>query len=98
LAEGRGAVGWLNGVVVRYPRLTIGMCLRAKHRSEPGDWNPERLERLYGQALPIPEALPALLVAEWNDRQRAGPGVDLAWNWLGVQPSRPVRIRPCFLK
>lgn len=96
LAEGKERAGYLNGTRVEYQRLTIGMCLTVKLRAEPWDVDLDRLQAIYGMRLPDPEPLPMLLLAEYQDRQRARPGQELAWDHLDSKPKKIV-LRPCFL-
>lgn len=53
----------VHGTVL--PTLSIGACLTLKMESDPGNFDLARLEILYGQRLPRPEAVP-----EWFLKER----------------------------
>ena len=61
-AEGRDVV--YSGV--RYPKISIGVCLFLKKISEPGNYDQKRLEILFGKNLPQMEKIPSIYSQEWR--------------------------------
>ena len=52
----------LDGILL--PKLTLGVALTLKQMATPDEWNPTRLQELYGQTLPEREPIPDWLLKE----------------------------------
>jgi hypothetical protein len=48
------------------PKLILPVVLTVKRLRDPGAWDPERLAKLFGRALPDPEPIPEIFLAEWR--------------------------------
>lgn len=56
---------------VKLPTLPLAVCLTLKKLRDPDEFDPARLEELYGQCLPDPEPIPDFLLKEWRSRRKS---------------------------
>lgn len=75
------------------PRLTLGIQLTLKKIRDPENWNPDRLQELFGQALPDLLPIPDFLEREYRQNK---PTPFLPWaEWCDC-PTLPEKLEIVF--